>query len=65
MSLPLTREQCQAVHQSKKPLRLIDPESKREYILLSTELYERLRRIAQAEAVDPSLYEFEEPAKPS
>jgi hypothetical protein len=65
MSIPLTREQREAVLQSKGPLRFIDPDSKREYILLPAELYERMRHMAQAEVVDPSLYEFEEPAKPS
>lgn len=65
MSIPLTREQRQAVLQSKEPLRFIDPDSRQEYILLPTELYERLRRMAQTEVVDPSLYEFEEPTKPS
>jgi hypothetical protein len=65
MSIPLTREQRQAVLQSKGPLRFIDLDSNQEYILLPTELYERLRRMAQTEVVDPSLYEFEEPAKPS
>jgi hypothetical protein len=64
MSIPLTDEQRRAVQQSKGPLRFIDPDSKQEYILLPTEVYERMRPIAQAEVVDPSLYEFEEPAKP-
>ncbi len=65
MSIPLTREQWQAVQQAKEPARFVDPDSKQEYVLLPTELYERMRRVAQAEVVDPSLYEFEEPAKPS
>jgi hypothetical protein len=65
MNLALTREQRQAVQQSKEPLRFIDPENKREYVLLPAELYERMRRIASAEVVDPSLYEFEEPTEPS
>jgi len=65
MSIPLTHEQRQAVQQSKELSRFIDPESMREYILLPAELYERMRRMAQAEVFDPSLYEFDEPAKPS
>jgi hypothetical protein len=65
MSIPLTREQRQAVVQSKGPARFVDPDSKQEYVLLPTELYERMQRRAQAEVVDPSLYEFEEPADPS
>src|SRR6516162_8864740 len=58
MSIPLTREQWQAVQQSKEPLRFLDPDSMQEYILLPAELYERMRRMAQAEAVDPSFYEI-------
>jgi hypothetical protein len=65
MSIPLTREQRQAVQHSKEPTRFIDPDSMREYILLPAELYERMLRIAQGEVVDPSLYEFDEPTKPS
>jgi hypothetical protein len=65
MSIPLTSEQQQALQRSKKPLRFIDPDSKREYILLPAELYERKRRVAVGEMVDPSLYEFEELAEPS
>ncbi len=65
MSIQLTRQQRQAVEQSKGPLRFIDAESKCEYVLLRAELYERLRRMAQTEVLDPSLYEFEEPTNPS
>lgn len=65
MNIPLTREQREAVLQSKEPLRFIDPDSKHEYILLPAELYERMRRMAQAEVVDPSPYEFKEQTKPS
>lgn len=65
MSIPLTREQRQAVQELKEPARFVDPNSKQENILLPTVLYERMRRMVQAEVVDPSLYEFGEPAKPS
>jgi len=65
MSIQLTREQRQVVEHSAEPLRFVDPDSKREYVLLRAELYERMRRIVDAEVVDPSLYEFEEPANPS
>jgi hypothetical protein len=65
MSIQLTREQREVMAQSEAPLRFVDPESKREYVLLRAELYERLWRIAQFEGIDPSLYEFEEPANPS
>ncbi len=65
MTIQLTRQQRKAVEQSKEPLRFIDAQSKREYVLLRVELYDRLRLLAQAEVVDPSFYEFEEPINPS
>lgn len=65
MSIPLTREQRQAVQQVKESPCFVDPDNMREYILLPAELYERMRRMTQVEVVDPSLNEFEEPTKPS
>jgi hypothetical protein len=61
MSIQLTREQRQVVEQSKGPLRFVDPDSKREYVLLRAEMYERMRRLVEAEVGDPSFFEFEEP----
>jgi hypothetical protein len=49
----------------EEPVRTLDPNSKRRYVLLRAELYERVRQLLQAEAIDPSLYEFEEPPNPS
>ena len=65
MSIPLTREQRQAVQPATEPARFIDPESMREYILHPSESDEQRRRMEQAEVVDPSLHEFEESPKPS
>jgi hypothetical protein len=57
--LELTRDQRQGVRVAgDSPLRLTDPETKSEYVVLKAELYERMRRVF--EEVDPSLFEFEE-----
>lgn len=42
------------------PLRLTHPATREEFVVLRAEVYERLRRLLQAEQIDPSFYEFEE-----
>jgi hypothetical protein len=62
--LVLTPEQRQEVREAgDAPLRLADPETHAEYIVLKLELYERMRRVF--EEVDPSLYEFDEITPPT
>jgi hypothetical protein len=57
--LELTEQQCQHVrNHSTAPLRLTDPQTREEYVVLPAKLYEQLRRVF--EEVDPSFYEFEE-----
>jgi hypothetical protein len=57
--IELTHEQRREVRDAgEAPVRLTDPETKAEYVVLKAELYERMRRAF--EEVDPSLYEFEE-----
>lgn len=58
--IPLTEQQSRAVEQAREPVHLRDLRTQREYVLLQAEQYDRLRRLAEAEIVDPSLYEFEE-----
>jgi len=64
MSLEWTQTPRRAVNQAQGPLRVVDPDSKREYILLRADLYDRMRSLLEAEVVDPSLYEFEERENP-
>lgn len=61
MSIELTNEQRRAVEAAREPVRVLDPQTRHEYVLLRAEAYERLRRLAEAEVVDPSFYEFDEP----
>jgi hypothetical protein len=65
MNIELTPEQRQAVQRADRPIRILDPDSRREYVLLRADLYERMRQVVEAEVVDPSFYEFEEPGSPS
>jgi hypothetical protein len=60
MSIELTHEQRQAVKRGAEPVRVHDPDTLREYVLVRAEVFERMRKLLQTESVDPSLYEFEE-----
>ena len=57
----LTEEQRLAVERTEGPVRLTDPRSKREYLLVQADVYEKLKRILAAEEIDASLYEFTQP----
>jgi hypothetical protein len=57
--IELTQEQRREVRDAGDvPVRLTDPETRAEYVVLKAELYERMRRAA--EDVDPSLYEYDD-----
>lgn len=57
--IELTQEQRQEIRKcTNEPVRLTDPDTQEEYIVVKAAVYERLRRAF--EEVDPSLYEFEE-----
>ena len=57
--IELNEELRRAVRRAgETPVRVADPETKAEYVVLKAEFYERMRRVF--EEVDPSLYEFEE-----
>lgn len=45
MAIELTPEQARGARQENGGLRLIDPESHQEYVLVPAELYERLRHV--------------------
>ncbi len=57
----LRRELEQA---GREPVRLVDPDTKEEFVILRGDVYERLRRLFDAEHIDPSFYEFEEKENP-
>ena len=58
--ITLSEEQRQAVEKTKEPIRVADPKTQREYVLVQAEIFERMRRVMEAEEIDPSLFEFEE-----
>jgi hypothetical protein len=41
--IELTTQQLQALAHSPTPLRLVDPQTKQEYVLVSAEIYQRLQ----------------------
>ena len=42
----LTKEQCQLLHEKEgEPLRLLDPDTNREYVLVQAEVFEQLRHL--------------------
>ena len=55
MILPLTEEQSrQAQQPAAGPVRLRDPGTNQEYVLLRAEVYERLKALLADEGMDPS-----------
>ena len=65
LMLTLTPEQSRIVEASDKPVTAMDALKHREYVILSKDTYERVRRILEPEEVDPSFYECEEPIRHS
>lgn len=63
--IELTERQQKEVAVSKRPVRLLDRASNREYVLVRADLFERMQKALAAEAVDPSFYEFEEIDRPT
>ncbi len=63
--IELTERQRKEVAGAKRPVRLVDRASNREYVLVRADVFERMQKALQAEAVDPSFYEFEEIDRPS
>lgn len=60
MNIVLTDELRREVGQAGQgPVRLVDPETKEEFVILRADLYDRLRRLVDAEHIDPSFYESE------
>lgn len=58
--IELTPQQRREVEQAEKPVAVLDVETKREYVLVRREIYERLQKIMEIEEVDPSFYECDE-----
>lgn len=43
-----------------EPIRVDDPGTRREYVILRAEVYERLRRLIEVEGPDPSFFEIDD-----
>jgi PHD/YefM family antitoxin component YafN of YafNO toxin-antitoxin module len=47
--IELTEEQRQALHTSKDPVSVVDPQTQEAYVLLRAETYERLKQLLEDE----------------
>ena len=57
--IQLTSEQTLAVEQADSPIRATDAQN-REYVILSSELFDRMKRVLEIEEIDRSFYECED-----
>ena len=55
----MTEEMRQALGEGQ-PVELTDPDTHEVYVLVKREQYRAMRRLLEAEEIDPSLYEVEE-----
>ena len=44
----------------EEPVRIQDPETRAEYVILKADVYEKMRALMEAEKIDPSLFEYDE-----
>ncbi len=59
--IAITPEQRQAIEQvDGAPVRLEDPETRREYVVLRADVYDRMRHLLLAEEIDPSFFEIDD-----
>jgi hypothetical protein len=57
----ITPEQRQLVDQAgEQPVRLADEETRREYVILRADVYDRMRHLLEEEEIDPSFFEIED-----
>lgn len=57
----ITPEQRQEIEQSgNQPVRVEDPANNRHYVMISAELWERMRALIDVEHIDRSLYEYDD-----
>jgi hypothetical protein len=56
----LSLEQRLAVHQAQTPIHALDPDTNREYVILERAAFEKMKRAADFDPVDPSLFEFDQ-----
>jgi hypothetical protein len=63
MHLHLTEKERQELEQGN-PIRVTEPKSQHDYVVVKAELFERMKKLLETETVDPSFYEFEETDQP-
>jgi hypothetical protein len=57
----ITPEQRREIEKAgEHPIRVADPETHTEYVILKADVYEKMRAVMESEKIDPSLFEFGE-----
>ena len=64
-TLTFTPEQALIVERSDEPVQATTAHTRREYVIVSKDTWERVRRILEPEVTDRSLYECSEPIRHS
>jgi hypothetical protein len=55
-----TPEQRHSLGNSVTPVCALDPETRKEYVIIDREAFERIKRVLNVDEIDPSFFEFEE-----
>lgn len=64
-TLLLTPEQALVVNRAKEPVKARDAQTQREYVIVSQDTWDRVKRMLEAEVTDRSFYECSEPVRHS
>lgn len=59
-TVDLTPEQRRALLYADEGVPARDPETKREYVILKREVFDKIKRVLDIDEVEPSIFEFEE-----
>jgi hypothetical protein len=55
----LTPELRQEIEKAgEQPVRITDPETRNQYVLVKADVYDKMRAFMEAEQIDPSFYEY-------
>ncbi|MEX2138361.1 MAG: hypothetical protein WD894_03820 [Pirellulales bacterium] len=56
----LTPEQRHSLRDSATPICALDPETRKEYVIMERDAFEKIKRVLDVDEIDPSHFEFEE-----
>ena len=55
-----TPEQTKALPNADAPVSALDPQTKKEYVILQRDAFEKIKQVLSINEIDPSFFEFEE-----